>query len=85
MGSAYVFYSIIAVHGLNGHAFNTWAAAGGAMWLRDFLPEHFPKARILTYGYNSNVRSSDAISDTTEFAKQLLVFLVDNRQSKVRP
>lgn len=22
------------------------------MWLRDFLPEDFPKCRILTYGYN---------------------------------
>lgn len=23
------------------------------MWLRDFLPEHVPTARVMTYGYDS--------------------------------
>ncbi|KAF8873893.1 hypothetical protein BD779DRAFT_281145 [Infundibulicybe gibba] len=78
---------IIAIHGLNGHAFNTWAS-GEVMWLRDFLPGHFPQARIMTYGYDSNVRHSNGVSGISDFAKKLLTLLVDHwrgKEEKERP
>lgn len=54
--------SIVAIHGLNplndkDHAFNTWRkpkTASGMLWLRDYLPQTTPNARILIYEYNSN-------------------------------
>lgn len=58
--------SIIAVHGLSGHAYNTWVYLFGTtrdsyevMWLKDKLPSIlesrgiFP--RIMIYGYRSNM------------------------------
>ncbi|KAI5810664.1 Alpha/Beta hydrolase protein, partial [Pyronema omphalodes] len=74
---------IVAVHGLNGHAFDTWTA-GDRMWLRDFLPHQLTRTRIMTYGYNSNVW--DKLSTTTipEFALALLSALVNKRGTKDR-
>lgn len=51
--------SIVAVHGLNprgstDHAFSTWTAANGSLWLKDLLPTEIPNARILVYSYNSS-------------------------------
>ncbi|KAI9462633.1 hypothetical protein F5148DRAFT_218652 [Russula earlei] len=45
---------IIAIHGLNGHAFDSWTV-DNVMWLRDLLPKQVPDARVLLYGYNANV------------------------------
>lgn len=68
--------SIIAVTGLAGHAFGSWKARGGyAMWLRDFLPEHAPQARILTYGYNSSLLGNHSTASIREFSQNLLVEL----------
>jgi hypothetical protein len=54
-------HSIVALHGLNGHAYRSWEHrdndGGSFMWLRDSLPEHIPDARIMIYGYNANVLS----------------------------
>lgn len=48
--------SIIAVTGLGGHAFGSFKERGGGhMWLRDKIPEHFPGARVMTYGYDSQL------------------------------
>ena len=64
--------SVIAITGLGGHAFGSWRSRAAtmrpidrAMWLRDFLPESFPNARIMTYGYDSSLRepSSANIAD----------------------
>ena len=55
------------------------------MWLRDFVPVNLPKARVMTYGYDSNARHSDSVSGISDFAKALLVQLVDHRQSRVIP
>jgi hypothetical protein len=35
-------FSVVAVHGLNGHSEKTWTADNGVNWLRDLLPEDFP-------------------------------------------
>ena len=50
---------IIALTGLAGHAFGSWAAPP-YMWLRDFLPEDLPRARILLYGYDTNLAGSQS-------------------------
>ena len=52
--------SIVAVHGLNGHPFNSWTVSGkpqDVCWLAhpELLPRILPNARILTWGYNANV------------------------------
>ena len=57
----YWLLSIIAVHGLGGHREKTWTLqtknqSGGVtnvMWLKDFLHEDVPEARILNYGYDA--------------------------------
>ncbi|KAK8016653.1 hypothetical protein PG993_014842 [Apiospora rasikravindrae] len=53
---------IVAVHGLNGHREKTWEADSGVLWLRDFLPEDFDDARIMTFGYNAATHSPEHIS-----------------------
>ncbi|XXG94019.1 hypothetical protein Hte_000270 [Hypoxylon texense] len=67
---------IVAVHGLNPlgkqlHAEATWTA-DGKLWLRDFLPKRIPNARILLFGYNSNVAFQASTAGVTEQAENLL-------------
>lgn len=74
--------SIVAVHGLNGHAYDTWDSQGEQtrrMWLRDFLPHQFDRARIMTYGYNSRVIGNASTTTIREFAEQLLETLASHR------
>ncbi|MCJ1231967.1 hypothetical protein MMC12_008647 [Toensbergia leucococca] len=74
---------IIALHGLNGHAFTTWVnqdSENNATWLRDFLSADVPNARILTYGYNSALLGNNtSVSNVRDFAKDLLQRLMDDR------
>jgi hypothetical protein len=78
-------YSICAIHGLQGNAFDTWEAGNEtrtSMWLRDYLPytPPFKRARIMTFGYSSQVRDRQNVSDIRVWAKNLL-WAVEN----VRP
>ncbi|KAI1803224.1 hypothetical protein F4811DRAFT_525973 [Daldinia bambusicola] len=78
-----VTIDIVAVHGLNpldkpSHAEATWTA-GDTLWLKDFLPEKLPTARILLFGYNSNVAFRTATAGVREQAENLL-----NRLERVR-
>ena len=55
-------YSIVAIHGLNGHREKTWTFEGrgktsDVLWLRDLLPSIIPNTRIWTWGYDSRTRS----------------------------
>ena len=42
------------------------------VWLRDFLPKDVPKARVLTYGYDSRITDPDAKYSITDLAKAFL-------------
>jgi hypothetical protein len=61
------FHSIIAITGLDGHAYGSWRGKGnlGRMWLRDFLSKDLPHCRTMIYGYNSKLASHgvDTIMD----------------------
>ncbi|KAL5360970.1 hypothetical protein BJX96DRAFT_175795 [Aspergillus floccosus] len=62
-----VVADIIAITGLDGHAYGSWQGRGnlGRMWLRDFLSEDLPQCRTMIYGYNSklSIRGVDTILD----------------------
>ncbi|KAH7140282.1 hypothetical protein B0J13DRAFT_477392 [Dactylonectria estremocensis] len=78
---------IVALHGLNGHYRKTWSTTGtsGAKvnWLKTMLPQHVPKARIMSFGYDSAVQFSKSTADIGDFAEALLADLVACRKSKV--
>ncbi|XXG94235.1 hypothetical protein Hte_000489 [Hypoxylon texense] len=47
---------IIFIHGLIGDSLRTWQhQPSGVYWPTDLLPKEFPKARILTFGYDADV------------------------------
>lgn len=51
---------VIAVTGLAGHAFGSWAVHHDHMWLRDYLPvDLYQKVRVLSYGYDSRIQGND--------------------------
>ncbi|KAG8846889.1 hypothetical protein FRB91_000370 [Serendipita sp. 411] len=58
---------IVAIHGLDGHREQSWTAEDGTLWLRDLLPNDLPNARILSYGYDADTRSSTQTSTHTIF------------------
>jgi hypothetical protein len=77
---------IVAIHGITGDAFSTWTHKNGTNWLRDFLPNAFPGARIFTFGYPAEVFWSRSDGDIDSFARSLLEGLKrERRQWKVNP
>ena len=79
-------FSIVAVHGLDGHLEKSWTADNGILWLRDLLPEKIPHARILTYGYDAYTRGRDRLAKESlhDLAKDLVSSLATERRiSKV--
>ncbi|OJD34141.1 phosphorylase superfamily protein [Diplodia corticola] len=78
---------IVAVHGLGGHAAETWiyrSSSKPVFWLRDLLPQYMATARIMTFGYNSNIVSRSTASIKT-VATQLLNQVSAERQDSQRP
>ena len=65
--------SIIAIPGLDGHAYGSWRGKGnlGRMWLRHFLSKDLPSCRTMIYGYNSKL-SSYGIDTILDYGRQLL-------------
>ena len=62
---------IIALTGLAGHAFGSWATSSH-MWLRDFLPKDLPKARILLYGYDSSLAGNLSKNTFADFSRNFI-------------
>ncbi|KAF8249445.1 hypothetical protein K440DRAFT_209304 [Wilcoxina mikolae CBS 423.85] len=52
-----VVADIVAVTGLDGHAYGSWRGWGRLkrMWLRDFMGPEFPNCRTMIYGYDSKL------------------------------
>ena len=73
---------IVAIHGINGHAFKTWTHGNGAFWLRDFLPIDLLGARVFTFGYESEVAFTLSTGKLEDFARSLLVALKGTRKSE---
>jgi hypothetical protein len=74
--------SIVALHGLNGHAFKTFRSKdAGVMWLRDLLPKDFPHSRIMIYGYNANVFTNTSTAKIADFRQALLTSLERMRRT----
>ena len=65
--------SICAVHGLEGHAADSFTAES-KLWLRDLLPNEpgFKDARISTFGYNSRLFDRNASDKLLDWADYLL-------------
>lgn len=64
---------IIAIPGLGSHAIGGFKAkTGNNVWLRDFLPDDIPTARVLTYGYDTTVAEPNSKYSITDLAKAFL-------------
>ncbi|KFY96250.1 hypothetical protein V500_02532 [Pseudogymnoascus sp. VKM F-4518 (FW-2643)] len=80
---------IVAVHGLNPtntefHAQETWTATiSQKLWLRDFLPQQIPRARVLLFGYNANVAFQSSKAGVGQQAANLLNRLTLKRKALV--
>lgn len=73
--------SIVAIHGLGGDAEHTWEH-GTKLWLRDFLPSQVPAARVMSYGYDSTVAFSTAVSGINDFALGLINGILLERNTR---
>ncbi|KAH7194033.1 hypothetical protein DER44DRAFT_792603 [Fusarium oxysporum] len=64
---------IIAIAGLDGHAYGSWRGKGylRRIWLRDFLSKDLPCCRMIIYGYNSKL-SSHGINTITDYRQELI-------------
>ena len=79
-------HSVIAITGLGGHAFGSWRSRFSTerpldrpMWLRDFLPQRFPDARVMTYGYGSSLRVS-GVANITDYRRGFIQCLLNSRR-----
>lgn len=84
LGSTLTVFSVVAVHGLGAHPEFTWTTRGPNQsrvnWLTDLFPRDFSRARVMTFGHNSDwfVRASN--NTPFENAKMLLRAVNEERR-----
>ena len=72
--------SIIAVTGLAAHAFGSWAHSARNMWLRDYLPRDISNARVLIYGYPSQLHGNNSRSILSDHSTNMIHRLLNMRE-----
>lgn len=79
-GTSSHYRSIVAVTGLNGHAYGSWRGRGTSqrMWLCDFMRKDFPDCRTMIYGYNSKL-DAHGTHTILDYAKTFLEELTKAR------
>jgi len=70
---------IVALHGLGGGCYSTWAANNGCVWLRDLLKEDADTARVMTYGYDAGMWKKAPKDAPYNFGRNFLSVLDDKR------
>jgi hypothetical protein len=79
-----LFASIVAVHGLDGEPTKTWTdPKTKAFWIKDYLPQDVPDARILNFGYNARAAFGNTTAEVIDHAKDLLSSLLDKREEEM--
>lgn len=74
---------VVAVHGLNGDATDTWTdTKTKAFWLKDFLPSDLLGARIVSFNNNADAGFCNTIADVPDHARDLLGSLIDEREAE---
>jgi hypothetical protein len=73
---------IVALHGITGDAYDTWTHENGKFWLRDFVPEDFPGARVFSFGYDAGIFCSRSKGNLESFARSLLEGLTFERMEE---
>lgn len=74
---------MIAISGLGGHAFGSFKERNGSfMWLRDALPIDVPGARILIYGYDTQIIQSSSFQNLTDLGRALQIDIKGIRVSR---
>lgn len=70
-----IVISVLFIHGLDGHAFESFKEIGGEyMWLRDSLPHDLSRrrrssmARVMIYGYDSSILQSGSMQNLEDLA-----------------
>jgi hypothetical protein len=77
---------IVFIHGLSGGSLTTWAADRNSCtdtspnWIRDFLPQSVPSARVFTFGYERSLPTFWAL--ISNHAESLLSALTQERNFK---
>lgn len=76
-----ILHSIVAISGLGSHAYGSFKSKNRSdphMWLRDSLPNFLlqevsdrPMARVMLYGYDSQVAGSRSLSNLAGLAQHL--------------
>ncbi|KAF8522705.1 hypothetical protein BU17DRAFT_34923, partial [Hysterangium stoloniferum] len=72
---------IVAIHGFDGHREASWTADNGQLWLRDFLPQTIPTARIWSYGYDAYTENASSQQTLHGHAKDFLAKLSMYREA----
>jgi hypothetical protein len=75
------YYSIVAVHGLDGDSTTTWThPESKKFWLKEFLPLDVTRSRVMSFGYNAKAAFGNSTADIMDHAKDLLSSLIDERE-----
>lgn len=78
--------SIVLVHGVNGDLVKTWKdPQSGTFWPQELLPQKFPQARVLSFGYNADMYRNNSAAGIRDNARTLLSYLCLEREELDSP